>query len=57
MFIGETGSGKTHLVLDLIENQYNNHLNTSLLSAQRSEKIMKPIMLKGGSKTMIRFGL
>ena len=27
MFIVQTGCGKTHLVLDLIENQYNNHLD------------------------------
>ena len=27
IFIGETGCGKTHLVLDLIENQYNNHFD------------------------------
>ena len=25
LFIGQTGCGKTHLVLDLIENQYNKH--------------------------------
>ena len=27
IFIGQTGCGKTHLVLDLIENQYNDHFN------------------------------
>ena len=27
MFIVQTGCGKKHLVLDLIENQYNNHLD------------------------------
>ena len=27
IFIGQTGCGKTHLVLDLIENQYNNHFD------------------------------
>ena len=27
MFIGQTGSGRTHLVLELIENQYNKHFN------------------------------
>ena len=27
MFIGQTGCGKTHLVLELIENQYNNHFD------------------------------
>ena len=27
MFISQTGCGKTHLVLDLIENQYNNHFD------------------------------
>ena len=27
IFIGQTECGKTHLVLDLIENQYNNHFD------------------------------
>ena len=27
IFIGQTGCGKTHLVLELIENQYNNHFD------------------------------
>ena len=27
IFIGQTGCGKTHLVLDMIENQYNNHFD------------------------------
>ena len=27
IFIGQTGCGKTHLVLDLIEKQYNDHFN------------------------------
>ena len=27
IFIGQTGCSKTHLVLDLIENQYNNHFD------------------------------
>ena len=27
IFIGQTGCGKTHLVLGLIENQYNNHFD------------------------------
>ena len=27
IFIGQTGSGKIHLVLELIENEYNNHFD------------------------------
>ena len=27
IFIGETGCGKTHLVLDLIEKEYNKHFD------------------------------
>ena len=27
IFIGQTGPGKTHLVLDLIENYYKNHFH------------------------------
>ena len=27
IFIGQTGCGKTHLVLDLIEKEYNNHFD------------------------------
>ena len=27
IFIGQTGCGKTHLVLELIENQYNKHFD------------------------------
>ena len=27
IFTGQTGCGKTYLVLDLIENQYNNHFD------------------------------
>ena len=31
MFIGQTGSRKTHLVLELIENQYNKHFDYILI--------------------------
>ena len=30
IFIGQTGCGKTHLVLGMIEKEYNKHLVTSL---------------------------
>ena len=56
IFIGQTGCGKTHLVLELIEKDYNKHFDTLLSSAQHSEKMI-PIMPRGGSKTMIMFGL
>ena len=58
MFIGQTKCGKTHFILELIENQYNKHFLTTLSSyAQRFEKIRKPIMLKSRSKMMIELGL
>ena len=57
MFIAQTGCGKTHPVLNLIEKEYKNILITSLSSTQRSEKIMKPIMPGSRSKMMIKFGL
>ena len=34
MFIGQTGCGKTHLVLELIENQYNNHFDYIFIICQ-----------------------
>ena len=58
MSIGQTGCGKTHLVLELIKNHYKNHfLIKYLLYVQPSEKIIKHIMLESGSKMMTKFGL
>ena len=31
MFIGQTGYGKTHLVLELIENHYKNHFDYTVI--------------------------
>ena len=56
IFIGQTGCGKTHLVLDLIEKEYNKHLTILSSYVQHSEK-MQHIMQRIGSKTMIKFGL
>ena len=56
MFIGQMGCGKTRLVLELIEKEYNKHFDYIVITAQRSKK-MKPIMLRSGSKMMIMFGL
>ena len=56
IFTGQTGCGKTHLVLELIEKKCNKYLTLLSSFVQRSEKI-QPIMLRSGSKTMIKFGL
>ena len=48
--------GKTHLVLDLMEREYNNILSILLSSAQKFE-IIRHIIPKSGSKMMIKFGL
>ena len=56
IFIGQTGCGKTHLALGLIEKEYNKHFDYIVIISQHS-KIIKPIMLKSGSKTMEIFGL
>ena len=56
IFIGQTGCGKTHLVLELIEKEYNKHFDFIVIIYPRSEKIL-PIMQRIGSKRMIMFGL
>ena len=38
IFIGETGWGQTHLVLDLIEKQYNNHFDYIFISCPTMRK-------------------
>ena len=63
IFIGQTGCGKTHLVLELIEKEHSKHFDffyfniLSLSFVQHSEKIIRPAMLRSGSKTTIIFGL
>ena len=54
IFIGQTGCGKTRLVLDLIEKEYNNHFDNIVIICPTLQKMI-PIMLKSGSKTMIGF--
>ena len=56
IFTGQTGCGKTHLVLELIEKEYNKHSDFIVIINPRSEKIL-PIMEKSGPKQMIMFGL
>ena len=55
-FTGQTGCGKTHLVLDLIQKNTINILTTLSSSAQQFDGI-KPTMPRTGSKMMKRFGL
>ena len=57
IFIGQTSCGKTQLVLELIEKEYNKHFDYIVISVQHSEKVIQPIMLRSGSKTIIKFGL
>ena len=56
IFIGQTSYGKTDLVLDLIEKEYNKPLTTISSSAQHFDG-MKHIIPRTGSKMMIRLGL
>ena len=54
---GQMGCGKTHPVLQSsLEKNTINLLTLQLFSPQHCEKIL-PIMLRSGSKTMIKFGL
>ena len=48
---------QTQLVLELIEKEYNKHFDYIVISVQHSEKVIQPIMLRSGSKTIIKFGL
>ena len=45
-FVSQPGCGKTHLVLELIEKEYNKHFDYTSLSVPRSKKIMP----RSGSK-------
>ena len=56
IFIGQTSYGKTDLVLDLIEKEYNKPLTTISSSGQHFDG-MKHIIPRTGSKMMIRLGL
>ena len=56
IFTGPMGCGKTHPVLDLIEKNTTNILTILSPSAQYFNGI-RHIILKTGSKMMIRFGL
>ena len=56
IFTGQTGCGKTHLVLDLIEKNTKNILTISSLYAQRS-RLIERTMSGAGSKMMTRFSL
>ena len=56
IFTSQTGCGKTHLVLDLIEKEYKKHFDCISLYVQRSG-LMKRTMSGTGSKMMTGFGL
>ena len=56
IFISQTGCVKIHLVLELIEKEYNKHFDFIVIIYPRSEKVL-PIMQRSGSKPMIMFGL
>ena len=56
IFIFQTGCGKTHHALGLTEKEYNNHFDYIVIICPLLQEIIKPIMLKSGSKTMIMFG-
>ena len=56
IFIGQTGCGKTHLVLELIENQYITNTSTMSLSYVERFNGIRHIIPGTGSKQMIRFG-
>ena len=56
IFAGQTGCGKTHLALDLIEKEYKKHFDYSSSYVQHS-KLTKRTMSGTESKVMIRFGL
>ena len=56
IFTGPTGCGKSHLVLDLIEENTTNILTASLFSVQHFDG-KRNVITGTGSKMMIRFGL
>ena len=57
IFTCQAGCGKTHLVLESIEKEYNKHFGFIITIHPTLREIIKPIILKRGSKTMIMFGL
>ena len=57
IFTCQAGCGKTHLVLESIEKEYNKHFGFIIIIHPTLREIIKPIILKRGSKTMIMFGL
>ena len=56
IFTGQTGCGKAHLALDLIEKEYNKHFDYIIIICL-TLRDNKRTMPTGGSKMMIRFGL
>ena len=57
IFIGQTGCGKTHLVLELIEKEYKNFFDYIIIICPTLRE-NKTYHAKGsGSKMMIMFGL
>ena len=55
IFTGQTGCGKTHLVLELIENHYNKHFDYIVIICPTLRE--NSIMVRNGSKQRIMFGL
>ena len=56
-FIVQTGCGKTHLVLELIEKEYNNHFDYIVIICPSFRETNKIYLLRIGSGMMIVFGL
>ena len=56
IFTGQAKCGKAHLILELIEKEYNKHFDYIVIICPTLKKIL-PIMLKGGLKTVLMFGL
>ena len=56
VFTGQTNCGKTHLVLELIEKEYNKNFDFIVIIGPMIRENL-PIMQRSGSKRMIMFGL
>ena len=56
IFTGQTGCGKTHLVLDLIEKEYKKHFHYIVVICPTFQ-INEHTMPGTGSKMMTEFGL
>ena len=50
MFIGQTGCGKTHLVLELIENEYDNHFDYIIIICRTLQENNKTYHARGWIK-------